>query len=238
MGIGFSDGLKFTEVGSDLFGPDPNPDPGYQLYADFGNVASGESRSVTFEIEMDGQAALRQFIELDFQSRATPHSFGVQFMITRIGATGPLVDPPENTADLEVDASLPHDNADMNVDRDPEVVNGVELQMRQGDLVTYRFKTTNHGPEAATEVLLNAGWPEDIGPLVFDSLGTCSVDKPDDAFNCDLGDIAVDETVTVTVQARIVSGNFWHQTVSASAFGVQEDPNGSDSQEATFQIIE
>jgi Domain of unknown function DUF11 len=238
VGLRFSDGLKLQEVGSDLFGPDPDPDPWYQLYADLGNIASGESRSVTFEVEMDGLAALRQFIELDFQSRATPYSFGVQSMLTEIGATGLLVDPPPNTADLEVDAALPHDDASMNVDRDPDVINGIELQMRQGDTVTYRFEITNYGPEAATDVFLNARWPDDIGPLVFDSLGTCSVDKGDDTFLCDLGNVAVGETVTVTVQARIVSFNFWHQTVTASATSVQEDPNGSESREATFQLIE
>jgi hypothetical protein len=234
----FSDGLKLTEVGSNLFGPDPNPDPGYQLYADLGNLASGESRSVTFDVAMDNLAAVRQFIELDFQSRATPYSFGVDFMNTRIEATGLLVDPPPNTADLEVDATLPHDSATMNVDRDPDVVNGVELQMRQGDTVTYRIKTTNYGPEVATDVLLNAGWPDDVGPLVSDSLGTCVVDTVDDTFNCDLGSIGVGETVTLTVQAHITSGDFWQQTFAPSAAGVQEDPNDSKSQEAIFQIIE
>ena len=72
-----------------------------------------------------------------------------------------------------------------------------------GDPITYTITASNDNATAAAEdVVITDDLDDDLDNVTATtSAGTCTVDATDNSVECDLGDIAIDDTVTITITA-------------------------------------
>ena len=121
--------------------------------------------------------------------------------IARVQASNPDTDP-ENDQDNESTLVTPVEIiADVGIEKvaipDPAI---------PGEILTYVIKVTNHGPSAAPNVVVNENVPEELdNVIVQSSKGTCyPVDEDTYSHLCELGTLAVDEVVEITVQGTVL----------------------------------
>ncbi len=121
----------------------------------------------------------------------------------RVQASNPDTDP-ENNEDNEVSLITPVETiADVAIEKvaDPDpAIPGEEL--------VYEITVTNFGPSDAPNVIINENVPQELESVVVQSSkGTCyAVDEDTHSHVCEIGTMAVDEVVIITVTG-IVAGD-------------------------------
>ena len=168
------------------------------------------------------------------------------------GISGALADPNsennEATSVTNIDAPA---QADIHVTKDapPElnsqIPNSPGSRVPFGEPFNYTITVTNFGPDTATGVTLTDTLPplSDIDAndtMVTTSKGTCQVSG--NMISCDLGDLAENELVTLTVQVRPIRVTTARRiqllTNSATATSSVSDPDPDDNTaESTVTVV-
>ncbi|WP_134767755.1 DUF11 domain-containing protein, partial [Nocardioides sp. 1609] len=128
-------------------------------------------------------------------------------------ATGPMTNTATITPGEETDPE-PGDN-EATVTTGP--VQGADVQVAKealaaevtaGDRLDYRITVTNAGPSIAADVVVTDDLPEGMTVVSATAVprGTCSITAGRAVVTCDLGDLAADQVVRVTLTAE-VAGN-------------------------------
>ncbi|MEW5959706.1 MAG: hypothetical protein AB1801_18430, partial [Chloroflexota bacterium] len=127
----------------------------------------------------------------------TPTAFG---LITNTATiTGGDIDPVlSNNTFTETTTVLPAADIGVNKSDNPDPV-------AAGAVLTYTFIVSNAGPAAATNVALVDSLPGAVGltGTFTSSQGVCNISLG--VFGCNLGDLAVSSTVTVTLRVTVTS---------------------------------
>lgn len=107
-------------------------------------------------------------------------------------------------------------------------------QVRVGGTLTYEATVTNSGPQAAKDVKVLTGAPENARLLSSrfvngDATGSCPPPEESGRIRCGIGDVPVDGSATVTLQVRpTTAGILWqYATVSAANAGTMIEPVAS-----------
>ena len=93
-----------------------------------------------------------------------------------------------------------------------------------GESLTYTVIVTNSGPSVARQAVIHSILPEEV---IFISSPDCT--PVNTVLNCALGDLAVNETVTVTIFAEVSSDTIGLISGSATVFSNTPDPDSTNN---------
>jgi len=138
--------------------------------------------------------------------------------------TGPLFDPDTSDNDDSTTTAIEPLVSDLRL-----VKTASNGQPKPGEQVTYTLTVTNNGPDPSPQTVLTDVLPDELA-YVSDNGGCDTSALP--TVKCDLGTLAVGESKSVEIVAKVRKGATGQITNSASVSGGNGDSNPADNEDS------